>query len=237
MKRFYTDATAAEVAGGWQVMLDTRGVKTQGGRAQVVPHQAMAEALAAEWAAQGPEIAPARFILRDMADYAIDIIMPDRDAARAALLRFAETDTLCYRAEAGEALTQRQQAVWEPLLQAAEARYDVHFERISGVIHRPQPPATLARMAVVLAAQPDFTLAALNTLASLAASLVIGLAAITPVADAASLWNAAELELDWQAEQWGKDAEAEALRARRFGVFAAAVRFAGLVHQSKGISR
>ena len=121
--------------------------------------------------------------------------------------------------------------VWEPLLAAAEARWDIHFERIEGIIHRAQPAATLARMQAVLEAQDAFALAALNTLASLAASLVIALAAIAPGADAEALWNAANLEEDWQAELWGKDAEAKALRARRFGEFAGAMGFAGLVER------
>lgn len=228
MKRFYRDVSLGEAEGGWRVLLDGRGIKTQGGKAQEVPTRALAEALAAEWAGQGEEIDPARFMLRDLADHAIDMVAPGRPAAIAALLRYAETDTLCYRAEPDEPLHARQLAEWEPLLKAAEVRWDVHFERISGVIHRPQPPATLARLEAVLAAQSDFNLAALNTLASLAASLVVGLAALAPDADAEVLWAAANLEEDWQAELWGQDAEAQALRSRRLATFAAAIKFARL---------
>lgn len=226
MKRFYTSATAAAQGAGWQVMLDDRPLKTVSGRAQVVPTAALARALAAEWAAQGPEIDPATFVLRDLADHAIDVVAPDRPAAIAALLRYAETDTLCYRGDEGEALYERQCAVWEPLLSAAETRWDVRFERVSGVIHRPQPAATLKRLAAVLQAEDDFTLAALTTLTSLAASLVIGLAALAPDADADGLWAAANLEEDWQVELWGQDYEAEALRARRLAIFTAAIGFA-----------
>jgi chaperone required for assembly of F1-ATPase len=228
MKRFYKDVTVAADAAGWRVLLDGRGIKTAAGAAQVVPSQALAEAMAAEWSGQSEELDPRLFLLRDLADYAIDVVGADRAAVIHSVLRFAETDTLCYRADAGEALWDRQQEVWEPLLTAAEARWDVHFERIDGVIHRPQPPATLQRLQAVLAAESNFTLAALNTLASLAASLVIALAAIAPGADAAALWDAANLEEDWQAELWGWDADAEALRARRFGDFAGAVGFAEL---------
>ena len=234
MKRFYQAVTVKSEdagepeAGGWRVLLDGRGIKTACGNPQIVPTRALAEALAAEWAGQGEEINPSAFRFRDLADYAIDVAGPDRATVIAAVLRFAESDTLCYRAEPDEALAERQREVWEPLLAKAEARWDVHFERISGVIHRPQPAATLVRMARVLEAQDSFTLAALHTLASLAASLVIALAAIAPGADAEALWNAANLEEDWQAELWGKDAEAETLRTRRLAEFAAAMRFAEL---------
>lgn len=241
MKRFYDQVTVAESdLGGWRVLLDGRPIKTAAGHPQLLPTRVLADALASEWAeqgngAKGGDIDPARFVLRDMADYAIDLVAPDRTETVRALLSFAETDTLCYRAEDGEALAERQLEVWEPLLAAAEARWDVHFERIGGVIHRAQPAATLARMEAVLAAESDFALAALHTLASLAASLVIGLAALAPGAPnslgAEALWNAANLEEDWQAELWGKDAEALALREKRFQAFVAAMRFAELARE------
>jgi chaperone required for assembly of F1-ATPase len=229
MKRFYKAVTLEAADGGWRVLLDGRGIKTAGGGAQVAPSRGLAEALAAEWAGQGEEIDASAFMLRDLTDYALDIVTAERATVIANLLRFAESDTLCYRAEAGEALAERQGLVWEPLLAAAEARWDVHFTRIEGIIHRAQPAATLARMKAVLEAEDAFALAALNTLASLAASLVIALAAIAPGADAEALWNAANLEEDWQAELWGKDAEAEVLRARRLAEFAGAMGFLGLV--------
>ncbi len=229
MKRFYTEAQAAPVDGGWQVQLDGRGVKTAGGLPQIVPSQALAAALAAEWAAQEETIVPAGFVLRDMADYAIDVVAPDPAALRGGLLRYAETDTLCYRADPGEALHRRQLERWEPLLAAAETRDGVRFTRISGIIHQSQPPETLERLGDRLERLDPFTLAALNTLTSLACSLVIGLAALEPGGDAGALWIAAELEEEWQAEQWGRDAEAEERRARRAKAFADAAQFAALV--------
>lgn len=228
MKRFYKQVDTAPAGGGWQVRLDGRGVKTQGGQQQVVPTPALADALAAEWAAQAEEIDPATLILRDLTDYAIDVVRAGRPAAIADLLRYAETDTLCYRADPDEPLHPRQAALWDPLLSAAEARWDIRFVRVCGVLHRPQPPETLARLEGVVAGQDNFSLAALNTLTTLAASLVIGLAALEPGADLAALWQAAELEEQWQADLWGREDEAEARRARRLAAFTTAARFAGL---------
>ncbi|KAJ8136651.1 hypothetical protein OY671_010135, partial [Metschnikowia pulcherrima] len=60
------------------------------------------------------------------------------------------------------------------------------------------------------------------------ASLPSGLAASAPGADVEASWNAANLEEDWQAELWGKDAEAQDRRDKRFAAFRAATRFAEL---------
>jgi chaperone required for assembly of F1-ATPase len=228
MKRFWREASLGEAAEGWRVLLDGRAVKTQGGRAQWLPTPALGTALVAEWAAQGETVDPAAFPFRDMADYAIDVIAPDPAETLAALVAYAGTDTLCYRAEPDEPFAERQDARWEPLVTAAEARFGVAFTRVAGIMPRPQPAETIAVLHAHCAALSPFALAALRNLASLGASLIIGLAALEPGADTAALWDAANLEEDWQAELWGQDAEAQARRARRRDHFLGAARFAAL---------
>jgi chaperone required for assembly of F1-ATPase len=230
VKRFYKNVTVAPADGGWRVLLDGRGIKTAAGAPQIVPTEALAQALAQEWAAQGETLDPSAFLLRDLADFAIDAGAVDDIALT--LLPYAETDTLCYRADPDEPLHRRQLDVWEPVLTRAEARFGVHFTRVSGIVHKPQPPATLARLAAELQGHDAFTLAALRMLASLAASLVVALLAIESDADTKALWDAANLEEEWQAELWGREWEAEERRARRFEAFALAARFAALSRQS-----
>lgn len=228
MKRFYDNAGIEAVDGGWRVVLDGKPIRTQRGAPQVVPNEALAEALAAEWRDQGGTIDPRRFVLRDFADFAIDLIRPDRPAAIAKLLAFAETDTLCYRADPDEPLHRRQLEDWEPLVTDLEAREGIRLERVSGVLHRPQGEDTLSALQARLDSFDDFTLAALQSLASLTASLCIGLAALEDDAGFDRLWNAANLEELWQAEQWGQDPEADAHRDRKRDDFLAAARFARL---------
>lgn len=228
MKRFWREVTLEPADGGWQVALDGRRVKTAQARPQTAPTRALGEALADEWRAQGEDVTPAGFAFRDMADYAIDIVAVDPADAIRRILAYAESDTLCYRAEPDEPLAARQRAAWEPLLKAAEAAHAAQFERVSGILHRPQPAATLDAFRARLETLDPLALAALQTLASLAASLVIGIAALEPGADAGALFAASNLEEDWQAEQWGWDHEAEATRARKLATFAGAARFAAL---------
>ncbi len=228
MKRFWKEVAIEPFEGAYRVTLDGRPIRTQGGNPQIVPGEHLAEALAAEWHAQGEELDPKAFPLRDLADYAIDHVRVDRAAAIADLLRYAETDTLCYRADPDEPLYRRQQALWEPLVTAFEARHGVRLERVSGIIHRPQPEATMARLGEVLAGKDDLTLAARATLAPLAASLTVALEALEPGADPATLFAAANAEQDWQAELWGWDLEAERARAMRLAAFEKAVGFASL---------
>jgi chaperone required for assembly of F1-ATPase len=228
IRRFYKDVTLGTAPSGYQVMLDGRGIKTVGGAPQVVPTQALGEALAAEWRRQGEKIDPASLPLRDMADYAIDMVAPDPAAVAKGLVAYAETDTLCYRADPDEPLHARQQAVWEPLLTAFEQANGVTLVRVSGVLHRPQPPETLAKLEARLRALGPFALAGVEAMAKLAASLVTALAAFDAVQEEEplALWQAACLEEEWQAELWGRDWEAEERRERREADFLRACAFA-----------
>lgn len=235
MKRFYKDVTTQEQDGCWRVALDGRVIKTAGSNAQLVPTRSLAEAMAEEWAGQGEEIDPARFMLRDLADYAIDVVSGEaRGHLVDEIAAYAGSDTLCYRSDPDEPLHQRQLAVWEPLLAREELRHGVRFTRVSGIVPCPQPPETWERMRAAVAAVEPFPLAALRMLTSLSASLVIALAALEPDADAEMLWRAANLEEDWQAEHWGRDHEAEVLRQSRFDAFQLAMRFAALTRDGAG---
>lgn len=233
MKRFWKEVAVTQSGDGWQVALDGRPLRTQGGGQQVVPGEALAQLLAGEWRAQeitpGEEIDPRGFPLRDLTDFALDKVRADRAGMIERLLRFAETDTLCYRADPEEPLFRHQLELWEPLLTACEARLNVRFERVSGVGHRAQPPATLAALRAALEARDDFTLAALTTLASLAASLVTGLATLEPDANVDALFAASNAEEDWQATQWGWEEEAERVRSLRLAAFRLAAAFARAV--------
>lgn len=226
MKRFYEAVTVEPAEGGWRVALDGRPIRTARGAPQVVSTEALAGAMAAEWRSQGENLDLASFPFRDLADYAIDVVSPDRDAAIAKLLAFAETDTLCYRADPEDALYRRQQEVWEPLVGAFEAREGVILQRVSGIVHKRQDEVTLARLRARLRALDDFSLAALTALASLGASLCVALSALEDDADPDVLWAAANLEEDWQAGLWGRDEEAEAIRAARKAEFRGAFDFA-----------
>jgi len=215
MKRFYKQAAATEANKGWRVELDGRPIKTALGNAQIVPTAGLAETLAREWDKQGEKIDPALFHKRDLADFAIDMVETDREGTKAKLLAFLETDTLCYRGDPDEPIYRRQKEIWEPIICRFEQRAGVTLERISGIMHRPQPEATLATLGDRLDELDPFALTALLTMTSLAASLVIGLSALESDAEVEALWNAANLEEDWQIEQWGEDAEAVAVRAKR----------------------
>ncbi|MBV8237571.1 MAG: ATPase [Sphingomonas sp.] len=222
MKRFWKDVTL-DADGG--VLLDGRPVRTPGRAPLALPTPALAEAVADEWRAVGETLDPRAMPLTGLANAAIDRIAPDPAPFAAEAARYAETDLTCYRADSPAELVERQRAAWEPLLDWARQRYDVHFETTAGVMHVAQPQATLDRLAEAVATRDAFAIAALQAIASATGTIVGTLALAEGAIDAETLWRAAQVDEDWQAEHWGEDELATRAREAKRASFDAAARF------------
>jgi chaperone required for assembly of F1-ATPase len=225
MKRFWK--TVAIIGGA--IELDGRPVRTPAKALLALPTPQLAEAVAEEWRSVGEQIDPRTMPLTGLANAAIDHVAPNPAPFAADLARYGESDLLCYRAELPEPLVERQAAHWDPLLDWARTRYDVHFETTTGVMHRPQPEATILRLQGVVAAIDPFRLAALAPLVTITGSLVASLALLEGAADRETVWRTAQLDEDWQAEQWGEDELALRAREVREADFDAGVRFLSLL--------
>jgi chaperone required for assembly of F1-ATPase len=189
----------------------------------VVPTRALAEAIAEEWRTVGERIDPRAMPLTGLANAAIDRAAPERQAFAAGVARYAEADLACYRAEGPRALIARQEHHWDPLLGWARRRLDVDFATTSGLMHVAQPPATVERLAHAIAALDPFRLAGLSPLVTIGGSLVAALAVLEKAVSPEEAWDAVSVDERWQLEQWGADAEAEAvLENRRRDFFSAA---------------
>jgi chaperone required for assembly of F1-ATPase len=116
-----------------------------------------------------------------------------------------------------------QEARWDELLAWARRRFDVDFCTTSGIVHVPQPDATVRQLAHAVAAFEPFHLAGLAPLVTTGGSLVVALAVAEGALTPERAWQAVTIDERWQLEQWGRDSEAEAaLEARKRDFFAAA---------------
>jgi chaperone required for assembly of F1-ATPase len=229
MKRFYKEAVVTAERG---IALDGRPVKTPAKAPLILPTEAMAQAVAAEWQAQGALIDPARMPFTGLANAAIDRIAPDPGRFAAGLSTYAESELLCYRAGDPPPLVARQADRWDPLLAWACARFDVAFTLVTGVMHQPQPLQTLETLGNSVRSYPAFILAALSPLVTISGSLVLALALLEGVLTPDAAFDAAFLEELWQEELWGADDLALQTRALRRADFHAAFTF-NLLYQER----
>jgi chaperone required for assembly of F1-ATPase len=229
MKRVYKEATTRPGMGGWGVALDGRPMRTPGRNELILPSQPLAAAIAAEWESQEGELRPASMPLTRLAATAIDRTAVQRDQVIAEVANYAGTDLVCYRADHQPLLAARQQSVWQPLVDWAMLRYDAGLAVTSGVIPTRQSAAALKAFAAAVAALDDFRLTALYTLTAACGSLVIALALLEGRLDAATAFEASQLDETFQIEAWGEDAEAADRRRALAADIVAAARFVALL--------
>ncbi|MFZ4380853.1 MAG: ATP12 family chaperone protein [Sandarakinorhabdus sp.] len=227
MKRFWTAAGVTAADDSWGVALDGKPLRTPARAVLTLPTLALAQAISAEWDAQGEVVNPRSLPLTGLANAAIDRVAPDAAAFADGLAVFAENELLAYRAEHPAPLVAHQAAQWDPWLAWARRRYDMEFRVVAGIVHQPQPPETLARITSAYRGFDAFRLAALQPVVTISGSALIGLAVADGAMDAATAWAVGHLDELWQAEQWGKDPLAEAGHAERQADLGAAVSMLG----------
>ena len=216
-RRFYKDVTVEPVDQGFCVLLDGRPVKTPGRRPLAVPHRIAAEALRDEWDAQVERINPATMPMTRLANTVIEAISADPTPVRDDIGNFIETDLLFYRAGAPEPLVERQNELWNPILEWAKETFGGRFVLAEGVMHVAQPLASLEAFRERLSAITDpFQVAALHQATTLTGSALLAMAVNDGRLGATEAWRLAHLDEDWNIEQWGEDDEAMARRAARW---------------------
>ena len=207
-RRFYKAVEVAPRDGGFAVLLDGRGAKTPAGAPLAVPTRALAELLAAEWEAQAEEIDLSAMPANRLASTVIDRTVTAGSAVAAEVARYADSDVICYFAEAPATLVEAQVQRWGPLLDWARDILGVELHRVAGVIPRPQPPEAIARVESLVAALEPFTQAGVAFATPLFGSAVLALALQRGQLHADAAFDLSRLEQAYQEARWGVDTEA-----------------------------
>lgn len=222
-KRFYETAGVAEIDEGFAVQLDGKPILTPARNRLSLPTRALAELIAGEWNAQEEEIDPVSMPVTRIVNTALDGVALDPQAVKEDILRFAGTDLLCYRADGPDALVLRQAESWDPILEWAHVALNARFVLAEGIVHAAQPKETIAALgAHLMAYENPIVLAGLHSMTTLTGSALLALATAREEINAEQAWQAAHVDEDWNADQWGADQQALARRAHRWGEMQAA---------------
>lgn len=227
-RRFWSDVSVERLPEGFAVRLDSRPLRTPARRELILPTGSLAEAVAEEWDAQKDKVDPASMPATRSANAAIDRVAPQREVVADMLTDYAATDLLCYRAATPEPLAARQREHWDPLLAWAEETSGARLVPVAGLMPREQSPEALAALGAQVREMDSFRLTAFHDLVTLSGSLVLALAVIRGRVGGEEAWAISRVDEEWQAEQWGRDPEADAAAAVRRVAFLHAARFYAL---------
>jgi len=123
----------------------------------------------------------------------------------------------------------RQSELWDPLVKWSGKALGAPLALGEGVMHVTQPPGSLQRLKDAVRAHGPWELAALHDLVTISGSLVIGLAVSHAHLAPEVAWTASRVDEDWNIAEWGEDAEAASVAARRRTDFLDAARLLSLV--------
>ncbi len=134
----------AKRTGGFALLLDGRIARTPAKRKLIAPTRALAEAIAVGMGGAGRDRSSRRRMpLTRLAHSALDGVAGALEATIAEIAAYAGSDLVCYRAAEPEALAARQAAAFDPVLAFAEEALGARFALAGGIIHVPQPEASL----------------------------------------------------------------------------------------------
>ena len=224
-RRFWKTADIRPQGEGWEVVLDGRPLRTPGKLPLILPTEALARAIAAEWDAQTDVIDPNRMPLTRAANSAVEKVTPQFHDVTSMLGDYGGTDLLSYRASEPEALTRMQALGWDPLIDWAATELRAPLRITHGVIPVPQDPAVLLKLQAEIASLDAFALTALHDLVTLPGSLILGLAVLRGRLDAETAWNLARIDEEFQADRWGRDEDADLAAQGRLEAMRNAERF------------
>jgi chaperone required for assembly of F1-ATPase len=220
-KRFYATASVAEAANGFAITLDGKPIRTPSGHHLVAPTREIADATAAEWAAQQEVIDPLTMPLTRFANSVAEGVVERVEAVAEDIAKYFHSDLLFYRAGHPEGLVAREAKHWDPVLFWAADTLGAHFILAEGIVHVRQPDSAIAAARAALPDDP-WSMAALHVITTLTGSALLALALMRGVLDEDQVWAAAHVDEDWNTEHWGVDEEVAARRAARSVDFKAA---------------
>ena len=229
MKRFWDIVTVAPDGEEHRILLDGKPMHLPNGGVLRIGPAALAEGCAEEWrragGAKGGEMSYLDTPLTRIAGTARERIAHDPVTTADAIARYGESDLLCYRADAPQALADLQAARWQPWLDRAEREYGARARVTSGVGYLRQHHDWTGALRRAVVAHDAYMLAGLGIAVPALGSLVLGLALAQGCLDAGEAHALGALEELFQVEQWGEDEEAAARRASVAEDIAVADRF------------
>lgn len=205
MKKFYTNAAVTMTDGGWVVALDGKPVRTPGGQPLKAPAGDLAQAIAAEWDAQGTDILPDTMPLTQLLVTALDRVEKERAAIQRNVLGYLNTDLLCYRAAAPETLVQRETAARDPWLGWFEKQYGEKLDTTTGLIALKHSERAHNLVEHEVRGLDLWAFNVLQAVTAATGSLVLALAFVRGPADEDDLMRALYVEEDYKADLYNED--------------------------------
>ena len=210
MKRFYKMVSTEQSGDGYHILLDGRSVKTKSGQNLHAYNEAIANHIVEEWASQGDDIIPDTMPFTQILNTKQDRVSQERDAMCVSVLKYLDTDLICYFADDPQALIDLQKEQWQPILDWFEQEFSVVLKTTSSLVAVTQPDEAHKVVQDYVESLEDEHFTILQLVTSVSGSLLLALAFMHGAIDAQGVFDACYVEETYKntlynAEKYGVD--------------------------------
>jgi chaperone required for assembly of F1-ATPase len=198
MKRFYKEVSIVKEGEGYAVQLDGKPIRTPSKSILLAGNENLAALSKAEWDAQGDKINHNTMPVTQLLNTKQDRISGQRSVLEDELLKYINTDLLCYRADTPEELVARQDKIWQPHLGWFSKQYGAEFQTTCGLGALKQDDAIHERITGEIRALDDDRFTLVQMITPACGSIILALAFIKGAASADDLLACAYLEEDYK---------------------------------------
>ena len=210
MKRFYKLVSTEKLADGYHILLDGRAVKTKSGAHLCAPTEEIALLIMHEWSAQIDNILPDTMPFTQILNTKIDRVSRERTAMSAYVLKYIDTDLICYFADEPQGMVEQQKDKWQVWIDWFEGEFGYTLQTTTGLAALTQEKGAHDAIAKYVAALNDDHFTILQLVTSVSGSLILGLAMVKGAANAQQIFDACFVEENFReamydAEKYGSD--------------------------------
>jgi chaperone required for assembly of F1-ATPase len=204
MKRFYKMVSIGETPKGFSILLDGKPVKTQSRHLLETSHRDLANAVLHEWMGQGDKILPATMPLMQILSTKIDRVSEQRETMTESVIKYLDTDLLCYRAVQPPELARRQQDAWDPWLVWFEKKFGATLATTTDLKALNQPAKAHEAVRDHIEDMDDDHFTILQIVTPLCGSVVLALAFVDRAATPEDVFAASHVEETYKSELYNE---------------------------------
>lgn len=210
MKRFYKMVSVEQKNGEYQILLDGRAIKTKSGKALSCFNQNIANKVMREWAEQKETIIPDNMPFTQIENTRLDHVAIKRAEMTRNVLRYFDTDLICYLAENPEELVLEQNKIWSPWRAWFSKKFGYELLTTNGLSALSQDKKAHQSIEDYIANLDEIHFTILQMITSISGSVILGLAFMEKALKPSVLMEVIYIEENFKdklydAEKYGHD--------------------------------
>jgi chaperone required for assembly of F1-ATPase len=209
MKKFWKTVEVSELTtDSYQILLDKKILKTPMQNDLTFPNYRISYETSLEWDINSNELDTDKMVFFGIFSTAIDRIVNERVLYINEIMKFVDTDMICYKAEKPNELVELQNKHWNPILLIIKRYIGLEIEFFRGVMPRNQNKQIHNKIKKLINKFSNLELSILYRLTNITGSIFISLCIIKGDIIKKHICQLCFLDELWQAENWGVEEEA-----------------------------